>query len=386
MSMPEAFRALHAAGCFAMPNPWDRGSARLLEDLGYPALATTSAGLGRAIGKDDQEVTRDELVAHVAELTAVIGVPLNVDGERLFPDRPGGIAETVRLLADAGAAGCSIEDYDPAASAIEGLDAAVDAVAQAVRACAEHGLVLTARAENHLYGVDDLDDTIARLNAFVAAGADVAYAPGLATAEQLARVVGEVDAPVSVLSATTDLTLDELAALGVRRVSTGSALFNAAYATIGAEADRQFVGRPPTPQPRVDAGIDLATVVVDDYDAAIAFFCDALAFDLVEDSAGLTNDGRPKRWVVVRPGGGATGTGLLLARADSDAQRAAVGAQTGGRVAFFLRVSDFDAALDRMTDAGVTFHGEPRVEPYGRVVVFSDLAGNRWDLLGPASS
>ncbi|MCB1028830.1 MAG: VOC family protein [Microthrixaceae bacterium] len=155
---------------------------------------------------------------------------------------------------------------------------------------------------------------------------------------------------------------------------------------MGAEADRQFVGRPPTPQPRVDAGIDLATVVVDDYDAAIAFFCDALAFDLVEDSAGLTNDGRPKRWVVVRPGGGATGTGLLLARADSDAQRAAVGAQTGGRVAFFLRVSDFDAALDRMTDAGVTFHGEPRVEPYGRVVVFSDLAGNRWDLLGPASS
>ena len=121
-------------------------------------------------------------------------------------------------------------------------------------------------------------------------------------------------------------------------------------------------------------------IVVDDYDAAIAFYVDVLGFELAEDSPAQTNDGRPKRWVVVRPPGARTG--LLLARADGDEQAAVVGRQFAGRVGLFLRVEDFDAAYARMRAAGVRFHGEPRAEPYGRVVVFEDVAGNRWDLLG----
>jgi catechol 2,3-dioxygenase-like lactoylglutathione lyase family enzyme len=129
--------------------------------------------------------------------------------------------------------------------------------------------------------------------------------------------------------------------------------------------------------------IELAAIVVDDYDAAIDFFVGALGFELVEDSAAQTNDGREKRWVVVRPPGAVTG--LLLARADGAEQSAVVGRQLAGRVGFFLRVEDFDAALTRMTAAGVEFVGAPRSEPYGRVVVFKDIAGNKWDLLGPAA-
>ncbi|MBW0117642.1 VOC family protein [Pseudonocardia abyssalis] len=127
--------------------------------------------------------------------------------------------------------------------------------------------------------------------------------------------------------------------------------------------------------------IELVTLVVDDYDPAIAFYVDVLGFDLVDDSPSLTNDGRPKRWVVVRPPGAQTG--LLLARADGPTQSAAVGAQAAGRVGFFLRVDDFAAAHDRMTAAGVEFVTDPRTEPYGRIAVFLDVAGNRWDLLGP---
>ena len=123
------------------------------------------------------------------------------------------------------------------------------------------------------------------------------------------------------------------------------------------------------------------TIVVDDYDQAVQFFVDALGFELVEDSAALTNDGRSKRWVVVRPPGAETG--ILLARADGERQASAVGNQTAGRVGFFLRVDDFDAAYERMQAAGVEFVGEPRSEPYGKVAVFVDVAGNRWDLLGP---
>ncbi|MFI6507003.1 VOC family protein [Streptosporangium sp. NPDC050855] len=128
--------------------------------------------------------------------------------------------------------------------------------------------------------------------------------------------------------------------------------------------------------------VDLVTIVVDDYDPAIAFFVEALGFDLVDDSPSLTNDGRPKRWVVVRPPGGETG--ILLARADGAHQAAVVGNQIAGRVGFCLRVDDFDAAHARMTAAGVEFVTVPRTEPYGRIAVFTDIAGNRWDLLGPA--
>jgi catechol 2,3-dioxygenase-like lactoylglutathione lyase family enzyme len=128
--------------------------------------------------------------------------------------------------------------------------------------------------------------------------------------------------------------------------------------------------------------LDLITIVVDDYDPAIAFFTDVLGFALVEDVPSLTNDGRPKRWVVVRPPGG--GTGILLARADGPDQARVVGDQLAGRVGFFLRVDDFQRTYDRMVAADVRFEGEPRDEPYGRVVVFRDIAGNKWDLLGPA--
>jgi catechol 2,3-dioxygenase-like lactoylglutathione lyase family enzyme len=128
--------------------------------------------------------------------------------------------------------------------------------------------------------------------------------------------------------------------------------------------------------------VDLFTIVVDDYDRAIEFFVNTLGFELAEDSPSLTNDGRPKRWVVVRPPGAQTG--VLLAQADGDDQAAVVGRQLGGRVGFFLRVDDFDATYARMVSAEVEFVGAPRTEPYGRVAVFLDIAGNRWDLLGPA--
>ena len=127
--------------------------------------------------------------------------------------------------------------------------------------------------------------------------------------------------------------------------------------------------------------LELVTVIVDDYDEAIAFFVDRLRFELVEDSPATTNDGRPKRWVVVRPPGATTG--ILLARADGDDQRSIVGRQHAGRVGFFLRVDDFETEHRRMTAAGVEFVTEPREEPYGQVAVFLDVAGNRWDLLGP---
>ena len=229
------FRALHERErLFAMPNPWDVGSARLLAALGFEALATTSAGFAWSLGKHDQSVTRDELVAHVSELAAATALPLNVDSERCYPGEPGGVAETVALLAEAGAAGCSIEDYDPATGGMDDVEVAAAAVAVAAEAA--HGLaepmVLTARAENHIRGVDDLDDTIARLVAYREAGADVVYAPGLSGIEQIRTVVEAVRIPVNVLALAHGPSLPELAAAGVRRVSTGGALARAAYGAL----------------------------------------------------------------------------------------------------------------------------------------------------------
>ena len=209
-----------------MPNPWDVGSARLLEAAGFEALATTSAGFAWSLGKLDGHVSRDELVAHVAELTEATSLPLNVDSERCFPDDPGGIAETVALLADAGAAGFSIEDYDPARGRIDDLQLAAERVAEAAEAAhsLSEPLVLTGRAENHLRGVDDLDDTIARLVAYRDAGADVLYAPLLSDLDQIRAVVEAVGAPVNVLALPAGPTIAELESAGVRRVSTGSLL------------------------------------------------------------------------------------------------------------------------------------------------------------------
>jgi 2-methylisocitrate lyase-like PEP mutase family enzyme len=233
------FHELHAReGIFVMPNPWDVGSARLLASCGFEALATTSAGSAWLLGKDDHAVTRDELVVHVAELAAAVDVPLSVDSERCFASDPAGVAETVRLLADAGAAGCSIEDWDQESARIDDPGHATELVAAAVEAA--HGrddpLVLTARAENHLHGISDLDDTIARLVAFRAVGADCVYAPGLTDPGQIAAVVEAVEAPVNVLALPGAPSVGELQELGVRRVSTGSLLARTAYGAMLAGA------------------------------------------------------------------------------------------------------------------------------------------------------
>jgi 2-methylisocitrate lyase-like PEP mutase family enzyme len=231
------FRELHAGDrLFLMPNPWDVGSARLLEALGFPALATTSAGFAWSLGKPDQQVTRDELAAHVEAVAAAVNVPLNVDSERLYPDDPGGVAETVRLLAEAGASGCSIEDYDPATGGIDDVDAASARVAEAAGAAHEAGMVLTGRCEHHIRGVDDLDGTIARLVAYRDAGADCLYAPGLTELDDIRRVVDEVGAPVNVLALPPTPPVAALEAAGVRRISTGGLLAAAAYGALAAGA------------------------------------------------------------------------------------------------------------------------------------------------------
>ena len=233
------FAELHARDqLFVMPNPWDVGSARILAALGFETLATTSAGLAWVLGKLDTQVTRGELVDHVAEIAPATDLPLNVDSERCYPDEPGGVAETVRLLGDAGAAGCSIEDWNPVTGRIDDVDLAVERVAEAAEAAHafDPPLVLTGRAENHLHGVDDLDDTIARLVAYRDAGADCVYAPWLSTAEQIAAVVDAVGVPVNVLATPAVPPLPELADLGVRRISTGSLLAGVAYGALAAAA------------------------------------------------------------------------------------------------------------------------------------------------------
>jgi 2-methylisocitrate lyase-like PEP mutase family enzyme len=233
------FRALHERDeLFVMPNPWDIGSARLLASEGFEALATTSQGFAWALGKQDQTVTRAELVAHVAELAAATSLPLNVDSERCYPDDPGGVTETVALLAAAGASGFSIEDYDPASGGMDPVDVAAQRVAEAATAAHSEAepLVLTARAENHIRGVDDLDDTIARLVAYRDAGADVVYAPGLVDLDRIATLVSAVGVPVNVLALPAGPSIGDLARVGVRRVSTGSLLTSAAYGALIAGA------------------------------------------------------------------------------------------------------------------------------------------------------
>jgi len=229
------FRALHAREqLFVMPNPWDIGSARLLASCGFESLATTSAGFAWSLGRLDQSVSREELVGHVSKLASATPLPLNVDSERCYPDDPGGVTETVAILADAGAAGFSIEDYNPATGSIDDIALAAERVAEAAEAAHRHAepMVLTGRAENHIRGVDDLDDTIGRLIAYRDAGADVVYAPGLSDLDQIATVVEAVGVPLNVLALAKGPTLAELASVGVRRVSTGGALARAAYSAL----------------------------------------------------------------------------------------------------------------------------------------------------------
>jgi 2-methylisocitrate lyase-like PEP mutase family enzyme len=232
----DRFRVLHREGLFVMPNAWDIGSARLLASIGFEAIATTSSGHAASLGRADQEVSRDELLSHVDALVTAVDVPVSVDAERCFADDPAGVARTVELLADAGAAGCSIEDYDPATRSIDALDVAKERVAAAGEAARKYGMVLTARAENHLYGIDDLTDTIERLVAYRNAGAEVVYAPGLIERDQIERLVKAVDAPVNVLAMRGGPPVSELESLGVRRVSTGGGLARAAYGALIAAA------------------------------------------------------------------------------------------------------------------------------------------------------
>jgi 2-methylisocitrate lyase-like PEP mutase family enzyme len=235
-SLRTRFRDMHQSGTFVIPNPWDVASARILAHLGFAALATTSSGFAATLGRQDQHVTRDELVAHVAALTAAVDIPVNVDAERCYADDNSGIAETIELLAGAGAAGISIEDYNPAIKGIDPIDVATSRVAAAAAACDRHGIVLTGRAENHLYGIGDLDDTITRLRAYRDAGASVLYAPGLVDIEQIARVVREVQAPINVLAMRRTPSVPEFAAVGVRRVSTGGSLAWTAYGALASAA------------------------------------------------------------------------------------------------------------------------------------------------------
>ncbi len=239
------FRELHERHePFLIPNPWDIGSARLLAVLGFPALATTSVGHAATLGRHDQRVTRQEMLDHVAQLAPALDVPLNVDSERCFGDTPSEVAETVRALVDRGAAGCSIEDYNPQTDSIDPIDVAAERVAAAAEAAhvGPSPIVLTARAERHLYRGADLEDTIGRLSAFREAGADVAFAPGLAEIGDIKRVVDEVGIPVNVLAWPSGPSVAELASVGVRRVSTGGALMWAALGTL-AEAGRELLER-----------------------------------------------------------------------------------------------------------------------------------------------
>jgi 2-methylisocitrate lyase-like PEP mutase family enzyme len=232
-----AFRRLHQAGCFVMPNPWDVGSARLLQSLGFPALATTSAGSAFSRGLPDGGPSRDDVLRHCRELVAAVELPLNADFESGFGDDPGAVEESVRRCVDTGVAGLSVEDAtgDPTAPLFE-LPVAVERLRAARSAidASGAGVVLTARAECHLVGhPDPLRESLRRLEAYAAAGADCLYAPGIRTREAVAEVVRAVaPKPVNVLVPAPWFTVRELTDLGVRRISVGGALARVALGAL----------------------------------------------------------------------------------------------------------------------------------------------------------
>ena len=235
------FAQLHVPGTpLLMPNPWDAGSAKLLASLGFKALATTSSGFAATLGRLDGSVSRDEAIEHSRTIAAAAGVPVSADLENGFADDADGVAETVRLAAGTGLAGCSIEDWS--GEEIYEREHAAERVAAAAQAA--HGgdasLVLTARAENHIRGRDDLADTIARLQSFQEAGADVLYAPGLKTLEQIREVVASVDRPVNVLALPGAPRVAELAQAGVARISIGGGFAFVAMGAV-AEASRELL-------------------------------------------------------------------------------------------------------------------------------------------------
>ena len=234
----DRFRSLHADGTFVMPNPYDLGSARLLAALGFPALASTSSGFAATLGRLDMMVGREELLDHVDALAAATDLPLNVDSERCYAEDLAGVTETVELLAEAGAAGCSIEDWNPATGSIDPMDVAAERVGAAAAGAAKTGLVLTARCENHLHGISDLDDTITRLQSYIAAGAEVVYAPGLVDLDQIAKLIKAVGVPVNMLILPGGPSVTELGQAGARRISTGGLLSRIAHGAMVAAAER----------------------------------------------------------------------------------------------------------------------------------------------------
>ena len=236
------FRDLHHGdSAFIIPNPWDAGTARLLAGLGFPALATTSAGYAFSVGKPDGAVNRDAMIAHIASIVSAVGVPVSADLQNGFGDSPEIVAESIRMAAEARAVGGSIED---ASGRVDKPIYDKEFAADRIRAAAEaaHGLpfpfVLTARAENHLYDRPNLKDTIERLQAYQQAGADVLYAPGLRTREDIHELVKSVDRPVNILMGIPGVYLDlmALSALGVKRVSVGSSLSRVALGAFLAAA------------------------------------------------------------------------------------------------------------------------------------------------------
>jgi 2-methylisocitrate lyase-like PEP mutase family enzyme len=231
------FRKLHAQGCFVIPNPWDVGSARYLQGLGFKALASTSAGFAFTQGLADGAVPRAMMLAHFREIAAVTDVPLNADFEGGFADAPEGVAESVKLCVETGVAGLSIEDstsdpavplydFELALARVRAARAAIDAAGGEV--------MFTARSEGFIRGRPDLEETMRRLKAFAAAGADCLYAPGIKTRDEIAAVVKAVaPKPVNFLMSTaTELTVNDLAGLGVRRISLGGTLARVAWTAV----------------------------------------------------------------------------------------------------------------------------------------------------------
>lgn len=232
--MRRRFRHLHESGCFVIPNPWDSGSARYLQSLGFKALATTSSGFAWSQGRADNGISRDMALAHLRNMVAMTDLPLNADFESGFARDPAGVAESVRLAVETGVAGLSIEDSTgDAATPLYSLDDAVARIAAARGAIDKAGAdtLLVGRAECFLVGRPGLDETISRLKAYANAGADCLYAPGIRTREEIVTVVGAVaPKPVNLLvGSASKFTLDEIAALGVRRVSVGGALARCAW-------------------------------------------------------------------------------------------------------------------------------------------------------------
>jgi len=229
-----AFQQMHEAGCFVIPNPWDLGSARFLQGLGFKALATTSSGFAWSQGRPDNGISRDMALAHLHEIVEATDLPLNADFESGFAADAAGVAESVRLAVETGVAGLSIEDSTGSAGQpLYELSVAVDRIRAARKAIDKAGgdTLLVGRAECFFVGRPDLEETIIRLKAYAQAGADCLYAPGIRTREQIAAVVAAV-APKSVnllVGSTSELTMQDIAALGVRRVSVGGALALAAW-------------------------------------------------------------------------------------------------------------------------------------------------------------